>query len=165
MQSGPAHRDIYIIPPGSHRRRKHVYWKLLALAYGICDAGRQWLKTSDTWIKREIGMRKLTGAHQIFIKRDQDDKLLIIVAKKTDEFLVAGNKEAIESFFGQMRERFEVGKDIMKSKMKFNGCLLNVHEDGGVTLSMKEDMERLAPIDISRNLRKELYAAATPREI
>lgn len=165
MQSGPAQRDIYIIPPATYRERRRVYWKLLALAYGICDAGRQWLKTSDTWITKDLGMKRLAGAHQLFIRRDHNEKLVLIVAKTTDDFLVAGEKGAIESFFGQMRERFVVGKAIIERKMKFNGCVMDVDEDGSISLSMHEYLDRLAPIDVSRNRRKEIHSVATQREI
>lgn len=57
MKSGPAPRDIYIyiIPPATYKRKQQVYWKLLALAYGVCDAGRQWIKISDVWMKKENG--------------------------------------------------------------------------------------------------------------
>lgn len=165
MQSGPAHRDIYIIPPAAYKSRRKVYWKLLALAYGVCDAGRQWLKTSDSWIIKDMGMNRLTGAHQLFIKRNQEEKLVLIVAKTTDDFLVAGEKGAIEAFFGKMKERFVVGKALIESRMKFNGCVIDIGKEYGITLSMYEYLERLAPVEISRNRRKDLYASATEREI
>lgn len=47
--------------------------------------------------------------------------MVLIVAKTTDDFLVAGIISNIETFFGQMRERFMVGKAIIKSRMRFNG--------------------------------------------
>lgn len=63
MYSGPAHRDIFTIPPPAYRKRRQTYWKLLAIAYGVCHAGRQWLKTSDSWMLNEVGIQRLTGAH------------------------------------------------------------------------------------------------------
>lgn len=45
---------------------------------------------------RDIVTRRLTGAPQLFIKRDQDGNLLVIVAKTTDGVLVPGNKESTE---------------------------------------------------------------------
>lgn len=56
------------------------------------------------------------------------------------DFLITVNKEAIETFLGKMRERFEVGKAIMKYKIKFNEYLLNVNYNGGEILRMSEYM-------------------------
>lgn len=126
MHSGLANRDIYIIPLAAYMTSNRVYWKLLALAYFVCDAGRQWLKTTDSCIIKYVGMKRLTGAHQMFVKRNQDQKLTLIVSNTTEDFLVAVKKGAIESFFGQMREMFIVGKAIIEPNMKFNGCVINV---------------------------------------
>lgn len=83
---------IYIIPPTTHRRTRHVYRKLLSLAYGICDAGRKWVKTSYSWITKELRMDRLAGAHQLFAKRDHKDKLVLIVSNTTDDFLISRYK-------------------------------------------------------------------------
>lgn len=165
MQSGPANRDIYIIPPAGYKKKRQIYWKLLALAYGVCDAGRQWLKTSDNWIIRDMGMKRLAGAHQLFAKRNEDGKLTLIVARTTDDFLISGDKGTIEAFMGHMRNRFVVGKAFVEPKMKFNGCVINVGKEGDIDLRMYDYLERLAPIQLSRNRRKDLHASATQREI
>lgn len=165
MQSGPFRRDIFIIPPGTYRKRGRVYWKLLALAYGVCDAGRQWLKTSDIWMTRDMGMTRLLGAHQVFMRRGRDGKLELIVAKTTDDFLAAGTGEAVRSFFEKMKERFTVGKSIIENRMNFNGCVIEINPEEGATIGMYDYLNRLSPIDISRNRRKDAEAKATQREI
>lgn len=165
MQSGPARRDIYIIPPAIYKGRQRVYWKLLALAYGVCDAGRQWLKTSDVWMIQDVGMKRLLGAHQVFVKRDENGRLALMVAKTTDDFLAAGNKESVAEFFDQMKKRFTVGKAIIADRMKFNGCMITVRSDRAATLDMQDYLDRLSPIEVSRNRRKDIYACASPGEI
>lgn len=165
MQSGPAHREIFIIPPAAYKKRRRVYWKLLALAYGVCDAGRQWLKTSDIWMINDMGMQRLLGSHQVFTKRNDDGVLALMVAKTTDDFLVAGSREAVEVFFERMKDRFTVGKSIIEKRMKYNGCVIEIGSDGAVTITMQEYLERLSPIDISRSRRKEIYAEATKEEV
>lgn len=74
IQNFPSHRDIYITPPSSYKKRVQVYWKLLALAYGVCDDGIQWLKTSDAWITKIMGIKRLAGDHQLFVERVRNEK-------------------------------------------------------------------------------------------
>lgn len=110
MQSSPVHRDIFIITPSAYKKRHLVYWKLLALAYGVFDAGRQWLKTSDLWIIEDLGMHFLIWAHQVFIRRGVNGELKLIVAKQAEDLLAAGSEEAVTDFFEQMKKRFTAGK-------------------------------------------------------
>lgn len=99
-------------------------------------------------------MGRLAGANHLFTKRDHRDILVLIVAKTTDDFLIAGYKVDIEKLFILMRDRFVVGKATIERRMKFNGCIIYIGEDGGVSLSIHDYRDRLAPIEISINRRK-----------
>lgn len=66
-------------------------------------------------------MTRMERAHQLFINRDRNERISLIVAKTTDDFLIAGERESIGFFFGQLKQRFTVGKEIIEQKMKFNG--------------------------------------------
>lgn len=90
----------------------------------------------------------------MFVKRYLEGNLRLVVTKTTDDVLVAGDRSEIYCFSVKMKERFIVGKAIMEARMKFNGCVLDVGISGEVVMSIHEYLERLAPIEISRNPRK-----------
>lgn len=60
---------------------------------------------------------------------------------------------------------FNVGKLILKDRVKFNGCVWDTRENGGIELSMHEYLDQLAPIEMIRDRGKEIYSVATQREI
>lgn len=114
-----------------------MYRKLLSLAYGVCDSGRKLLKTSDVWMINEVGMKRLVGAHQVFVMRGKGGGRDLMVLMTTDDFLSAGTKESVGIFFGQIERRFTVVKSIIEERMKFNGFMINNGTDGAVTLDMQ----------------------------
>lgn len=87
------------------------------------------------------------------------------MAKTTEDFLSAGIKEAVSILFEQMNKWFSVGKAIVKDRMNFNGCVIEIGPDKGVTLGMHAYRDRLAPIEMSRNRSKDINSRASEREI
>lgn len=49
--------------------------------------------------------------------------------------------------------------------MKYNGCIIEIGSDKIMTLNMHEYLERLSPIDLSRNRRKEVNECESEKEI
>lgn len=121
MQSGPDHRDMFIVPPEAYVMRPKVYRKLLELSYGVRDAGREWLKTSDIWILKDMVMKLLIGAHQVIMKRVNDGGRKLLLTKSRDELLAARTTETVKIFIEQVRRRLEVGKAILEGRLNFNG--------------------------------------------
>lgn len=83
-------------------------------------------------------MTRFIGAHQVFTRRNEDGSFALILAKTTDDFLEAGTRKAVTEFFGQMKQRFTVGKEIIEDRVKFNGCVIDIGRDSYLTLSMQE---------------------------
>lgn len=167
MQSGPIGRDLYVRPPGKMAAlsgNPKALWHLVKLPYGVVEASRQWLKTSDEWLLEDTRMKRASGIHQLFVRRNTSGIIDLLVAKTSDDFLVSGNKTTVENFFSRLKSRFEVGKAIIASVMKFNGCEIVIEKDGGIVLNMNEYIERLKPVELSRTRRKQIDQLATADE-
>lgn len=121
-------------------------WHLTKLPYGVIEASRQWLKTSEDWLLNEAQMDRSFGIHQLFYRRHVDGSINLLVAKTSDDFLVSGSRNSIEEFFTRLKVRFEVGKAIIAPVMKFNGCEVRMQDDGGIILSMEDYVDRLKPV-------------------
>lgn len=163
MQSGPICRDLYVKAPKHMEPDRAIYWKLTKLPYGLSDASRQWLKVSDEWLL-DLGFVRVFGINQLFILRDSEQHIKLMTAKTTDDFLIAGCVDAIETFFISMKERFKVGKALQSNVLQFNGCEINISETGTAVLSMYSYIKRLKPIQLSRSRRKDKDSRVNDRE-
>lgn len=167
LQSGPIKREIYVRPPRDlgWKRSRGLLWKLLKLPYGIADAGRQWQKVLEDWMLHDGGLQRVFGISQLFIRRATDGSVVLLVAKVTDDFLLAGSLAEMEAFVDRLKRRFVVGKVVINDKVNFDGCELEQYKDGTIRMSMIRYLERLKPITMSRARRKQRTDKATEIEI
>ena len=165
MQSGPAKREIYVRPPKDWTTTRHTLWKLLKLPYGIVEAGRQWLKTIEEWMLNVFKLERIFGVNQLFVRRGQGDKVILIVAKVIDDFIVAGPINEIQNFMHNLKKIFEVGKICIGENFMFNGCEVEIDKQGNAKLSMEKYTRRLKPLHISRSRRHEIDTRANEREV
>lgn len=54
----------------------------------------------------DSGLRRVFGISQLFIRRDKQNKIVLIVAKVTDEFIIGGSTNYIHEFIRRLRKRF-----------------------------------------------------------
>lgn len=165
LQSGPIKRDIYVRPPREWNTIRGILWKLLKLPYGIADAGRQWQKVIEEWMLTQAGLERVFGIPQLFVKRDQNDHISLIVAKVTDDFLLGGTIRQMQMFIDDLQKRFIVGKVAIDGKIHFDGCEIQQDMQGNITMSMVRYLERLKPIVLSRERRKQRMEIATQTEL
>lgn len=168
LQSGPIQRDIYVRPPkewqGARGMLWRVLWRLTKLPYGIVEAGRQWQKTIERWMMSEGGLETVFGLSQLFVQRDKDGKIKLLVAKVTDDFLIGGLRPDVTSFIENMKTRFVVGKSVIDSTFFFDGCEIAQDEYGNIKMTMIRYMERLKPITLSRQRRRQHHEPASDTE-
>lgn len=162
MQSGPIQREVYVRPPKDCYRRRGYVWRLLKLPYGMVDAGRQWLLRVEDWLLGSAGMNRVDGVNQIFT-RTEGGRIKTIVAKVIDDFLVAGSTEDIKGFFKELSGEFQVGKTAIGGLFRFNGCEIDVGRDA-VELSMWDYIEKLSPVELTRERRRQKGEKATASE-
>lgn len=168
LQSGPIQRQIFVRPPkewqGARGMLWKVLWRLTKLPYGIVEAGRQWQKTIERWMLSEGGLESVFGLSQLFAQRDDNGKITLLVAKVTDDFLICGLTTDISRFIDKMKEKFDVGKAVIDNSFLFDGCEISQDEPGNIRMTMKRYVERLKPISLSRQRRRQLHEFATETE-
>lgn len=113
-----------------------MLWRLKKLPYGICEASRQWAKAIESWMLEAIGLERVFGVSQLYVRRRQDGSVQLILAKVTDDFFVAGQNDDVRSFMNQMKSRFEMRKGIIDDEIMFNGGLITRNESSDLQLSM-----------------------------
>lgn len=164
MQSGPIRRDLYVRPPREWGTRRGFIWKLLKMPYGVSEAGRQWALVFEEWLTRDMGMETVRGISQLFVKRREDGSILLMVAKVTDDLLIAASAGVMKEFVEQVRKRFKISKSITNGPILFNGALIDRNERGDVSITMQPFMESLKPIELPRSRRKQSSEKATNEE-
>lgn len=162
MQSGPITREVYVRPPRECKRKRGVVWRLKKLPYGLADAGRQWSTKIEGWMQVESKLERVFGVPQLFMKKS-GTRIDILVAKVTDDFLVAGKKDRVESYMNELKKGFDVGKVQIGENFKFNGCEIRTTPEY-TELSMIEYTERIQAITISRSRKHESDSQATAVE-
>lgn len=164
MQSGPILRHIYVRPPSGLGFDRNTFWHLTKLPYGIVEAGRQWLRVVEDWMRTGAGLSQAFGVSQLFVQRGENGLVSLLVAKTVDDFLIAGQPQDIESFIKALSARFVVGNIEVGPRFTFNGCEIERDANGVVSVSMDEYRKRLKPLPLSRERRREREAKASDRE-
>lgn len=136
LQSGPIKRTIYVRPPREWRGTRGMLWKLLKLPYGIVEAGRQWQKVIEDWMLTTGKLLRIRGISQLYLQRDDTGKIILLVAKVTDDFLIAGSVQHMKEFTDELKKRFVVGKVVINEPFIFNGCHISQDPLGDITMSM-----------------------------
>lgn len=166
MQSGPIKRDIYVRPPKEFykmgdqdcRRKPHGgFWKLIKLPYGIFEAGRQWLCSIETRMLNTYEMERVQGMEKLFVKREKDGKVCLLVAKLVDEFLVISPPKVIDRFFQSLHKYFTLGVTNKGIDMKFLVFKMIIGSDGSVDVIMQDYLDRVKPLQLSRSIRHKIH--------
>lgn len=165
LQSGEIKRRIYVRPPPDISGTRGSLWLLTLLPYGITEAGRQWQKVIEEWLLEDEGFERVFGVSQLFVKRNKMGKIIIIIAKVTDDLLMGGSPSEIQNFATEIKKRFDVSKVIIDGAVHFNGCTISQDEEGNVEMSMFDYMAALRPIDIGSARRKMYDEKASKAEI
>lgn len=77
------------------------------------------------------------------------------MAKTKDDLLEAETKKYLTEYLDKMKERFTVGKGIVEDRMHFNGCVIEIRPEEEANIAMNEYIERLSPIELSSNRKKD----------
>ena len=153
LQSGPATRDVYVIPPRECPDRQ-FRWRLLVASYGLVNANAKWQLHSDTTLL-DLGLHAVVLIPQLFYMK-QDGKLCLIVAKVVDDFLIGGTKSAREWLIDKLKAKYSVGTIAhLPGSFHFFGLLITQKEDGTITVSAEEKLQAITPHLLSRMRRKE----------
>ena len=76
--------------------------------YGNIDAPLCWMKTFSKYLTLTMGFVQSKSDPCVFIKRDENDKLLVILAVYVDDTLITGSKREVEKVYQQLKEKFVI---------------------------------------------------------
>lgn len=96
------------------------------------------------------------GLQQLYVKRDTDRSILLIMAKVVDDFLLAGTKYAIQNFYRNLAERLEVGRFIFREDLIFNGLQISQDAYFTVSISMQECFQAIQPVVVPPHRKKNM---------
>lgn len=169
LQSGPIKREVYVRPPKDYTNmtntRREVLWKLLKLPYDIVEAGRQWKLALEEWMLTNGGLNRVHGVSQLFVKRNEKGKIVLLVAKLSDDFLMAGISNDLMTFTTTMGKRFIIGRVCKGPRYKFGGCEISLQANSDIRLSMDLYGKRVMPIELTRTRRRMVEHSAAAKEV
>lgn len=69
-----------------------MLWKLTKLPFGIVEAGRNWMLAIEEWMLTHDSLEQFFGVNnQLFIRRSDLGRIVVMFAKLSDDFLVGSN--------------------------------------------------------------------------
>ena len=165
LQAGRLGRDIYMRPPKGWSSFIDEVWKLVKPAYGLVESGRLWQICIERWFQ-EYGFDTIPGMPQLFVLRCRNSsRILLLIAKVVDDLLLAGAPEALSKFKNAISVRFKIGRYMSGSRFIFNRLHITRYSNGDVHLSMREFMDTIEGLPISRARRKQQDEKATLDEL
>ena len=165
LQAGALGGDIYMRPLKGWTSFTDEIWKLIKPAYGLVESGRLWQMCIERWFQ-DYGLVPIPGIPQLFVLRCTKTKcVLLLVAKVVDDLLMAGIDSALNKFRAAITKRFKVGRYSSGSTLLVNRLHITRLDNGAVHISMKEFLETITKMPITRSRRKEQDAPATTSEL
>ena len=136
-------------------------WELIALPYAVVEAGRQWQLASGDF-RESIGMKPIAFLPQGFLLR-KNKRLVLLVAKVVDDFIIAGTQQALEWLSTKINARFKVGTEVYAPEpMRFNGALIRQDKLRSIKVCMKEFADSITPIELTLHRRKQSGELVAP---
>lgn len=112
----------------------------------------------------EARLERIPGISQLYLKREASGSIVLVVAKVTDDLLIAGSVDGIRALITQLKNRFTISKSIINDKMTFNGCTIEQSANGDIRMSMADYLESIPFISLARGRRKQQSENATQGE-
>lgn len=129
--------------------------QLLKILYGVTEAERQWATVIEDWLINYMECEQVKGVSQLFIKRDGNGGMEMILAKATDDTLFSSDISTMKDFSNKLSNSSKVSKTLIEEPIYFNGCHIEQDEKENVTMCMNEYMKMIQPIDIGTHRRME----------
>ena len=101
---------------------------------------------------------------QMFVHRDGNNAVSLLMAKVVDDILLCGKRGVVASFHERMSRKFELGRFILEKNLIFNRFSIHRADDGSITADMKEFMDTIQKLPLSRERRKEKDSSCTDAE-
>ena len=133
IQSGDIQRELYVRPPRELSGPRGSLWQLHSLPYGIAEANRKWSQIIDHWLINKLGFLRVPGLAQLYVRYNPERSANMVIAKVTDDLLIAGSCLNKKILFTSIKQRFNINKEIMDSEILFNGAFITQDSNFNVT--------------------------------
>ena len=119
LQGKQLERLVTMVPPKEANVEKGKLWKLKVALYGLDDASLQFFfKCKEELIK--LGCQQSSRDPALFFKKNEQGKLMGLIALHVDDFLHAGNQIFEKNVTEKLSKIFEMGK-IEEKKFSYVG--------------------------------------------
>lgn len=139
-------------------------WNLARLkkgVFGLADSPRRWyLRLHRSMVR--LGRKRSSMDAAMWTLRDADGVLQGIALSQVDDILIGGTDAAHEATV-KLGEELGFGS-FEQDHFQYCGKLIERHNDGTITVSMKTYHENLEPISVPLSRKRNLEASLTPAE-
>ena len=118
----------------------------------------------EAWMTTQ-GIVQVFGLPQFFLKTDEKGLPVLILAKVVDDLIIAGKPEEIQAFHAAVSKRFKVGRFLTDGTLIFNRLYIEQRADGSIKADMREFLDKIKPLEISRSRRREQRERCTESEV
>lgn len=66
-------------------------------------------------------MRRVSVIYQLFLKRDTNSSILLMITNVTDDLLMVGTRPDLYSFVELLGKMFSISKSLIDEDIRFNG--------------------------------------------
>lgn len=155
LQTGPAGREVYVIPPAESNQRHNVFWLLLVAAYGLVNSNAKWQHQSDEAFI-SLGLEHVALVPQLFCLR-KDGEVTMLAVKIVDDILLTGTDSSMRLFITEFNKKFTLGEVVHgPNSLRFYGMNLIQESDWSVTIHADDKLQSLEPYPISRTRRRQI---------
>lgn len=104
----------------------------------------------------EAELECIFGMSRLFTQRDYIGRIILLMAKVTDNFLLGRSVEAMECLLVELCNRFIVGKVVMDSLFHFNAWEIEEDHEGHIKMLMIRYVEQIKAVALSRTRLKKI---------
>lgn len=91
----------------------------------------------EDWITIDGIHDKLSGVDQLFVRRDNNGSVTLMLAKVTDDLMMVGKREVLDEFLGALNKRFPIRHSVIHETIRFYGFLIMKESTVDVFISME----------------------------
>lgn len=92
---------------------------------------------------------RLYQVSQPFLRRNDNHEIVHMVAKLTDDLLIAGSFEEMKYLPNEISQRFRICETIIDDEIKLYGCTICQSECFDIYMAMKEYYNSIKPLNIN----------------
>lgn len=163
FQGQGLHRVVYVRPPKEEGDSK-VLWRLAGSVLGLADSGRLWYLTSNTALVNDFGLTQSRYNPSPYFQKDKSGFVSLIVVCQVYNYIYSGLGAIMHIFQDYLKSVFYVGKHESRNFAVY-GSELTQDDDGVIHLIPDEKLQRLCPIEIEDQRKRNGSMPASSKEI